>query len=76
MPGALQNSCDVYFYELSRTIGIDAVAAGARELGLGDVSGLDLPGERPGIIPDRAWKNGRTQKPGSGSSATPESATA
>jgi penicillin-binding protein 2 len=56
MPGALQNSCDVYFYELSRTIGIDAIAAGARELGLGDVSGLDLPGERPGIIPDRAWK--------------------
>jgi penicillin-binding protein 2 len=56
MPGALQNSCDVYFYELSRTIGIDAIAAGARELGLGDVAGLDLPGERGGVIPDRAWK--------------------
>jgi penicillin-binding protein 2 len=56
MPGALQNSCDVYFYELARVIGIDALAVGARELGLGDVSGLDLPGERPGVIPDRAWK--------------------
>ncbi|HVO00769.1 MAG TPA: penicillin-binding protein 2 [Candidatus Cybelea sp.] len=56
MPGALQNSCDVYFYELSRTIGIDAIAVGARELGLGDVAGIDLPGERPGVIPDRAWK--------------------
>jgi len=56
MPDALKNSCDVYFYELARTIGIDAIAAGARELGLGDVSGLDLPGERPGVIPDRAWK--------------------
>ena len=56
MPGALQNSCDVYFYELSRTIGIDAIAVAARELGLGDAVGLDLPGERAGVIPDRAWK--------------------
>jgi penicillin-binding protein 2 len=56
MPSALQNSCDVYFYELGRTIGIDAIAAGARALGLGDLAGLDLPGEHPGVIPDRAWK--------------------
>src|SRR5215471_1696589 len=67
MPGALQNSCDVYFYELSRSIGIDAISVGAKELGLGDYAGLDLPGERPGVIPSRAWKKatlGQSWHPG------------
>ncbi len=67
MPGALQNSCDVYFYELARTIGIDAISVGAKELGLGDFAGLDLPGERPGVIPSRAWKKttlGQSWHPG------------
>jgi penicillin-binding protein 2 len=67
MPGALQNSCDVYFYELARTIGIDAISVGAKELGLGDYVGLDLPGEKPGVIPTRAWKKavlGQSWHPG------------
>jgi penicillin-binding protein 2 len=53
---ALAQSCDVYFYELARKVGIDAVAAMARRFGLGERLGIDLPGERAGLVPDKAWK--------------------
>ena len=53
---ALGQSCDVYFYDLARRIGIDAIAAMARRFGLGQTLGIDLPGEQPGLIPTRAWK--------------------
>lgn len=56
MYGALQHSCDVYFYELSKRVGIDRITAMARRFGLGDTVGIDLPGERPGSIPSRDWK--------------------
>lgn len=56
MHEALAQSCDVYFYEIARRCGIDRIASMARALGLGERSGLDLPGERPGLIPTRAWK--------------------
>ena len=52
----IKHSCDVYFYDLARKVGIDGIAAMARKLGLGHVDGIDLPGERPGTIPDTAWK--------------------
>jgi penicillin-binding protein 2 len=53
---ALEQSCDVYFYDLARRLGVDAIAAMARRFGLGETLGIDLPGERPGLVPDRAWK--------------------
>ncbi len=56
MHEALAQSCDVYFYEIARRCGIDRIASMARALGLGERSGLDLPGERPGLIPTREWK--------------------
>lgn len=56
MLGGLRHSCDVYFYDLARRTGIDAIAEMSRRFGLGRPVGLDLPGERPGVIPDRAWK--------------------
>lgn len=56
MTDALKNSCDCYFYEMGRRIGIDAIADMARIFGLGQNEGLDLPGEKNGLIPDRAWK--------------------
>lgn len=59
MVQALAQSCDVYFYEMARRMGIDTLAAMARRLGLGDTVGLDLPGERPGLIPTAAWKKKR-----------------
>jgi penicillin-binding protein 2 len=54
--GAIEQSCDVYFYDLARRIGVDAIAAMARRFGLGHTLGIDLPGERSGLVPDRAWK--------------------
>ena len=56
MHGGIQHSCDVYFYEMARRTGIDAIADMAGRLGLGQLTGVDLPGERPGLIPTRAWK--------------------
>jgi penicillin-binding protein 2 len=56
MTNALKFSCDVYFYEMARRAGIDRLAETARMFGLGSVEGLDLPGEKPGLIPDSQWK--------------------
>jgi penicillin-binding protein 2 len=53
---ALAQSCDVYFYDLARKVGIDPIAAMARRFGLGERLGIDLPGERAALVPDRAWK--------------------
>lgn len=61
MVDALEQSCDVYFYEMGRRIGVDNIAKMARRLGMGEKLDFDIPGERPGLIPDRAWK-ARTQK--------------
>jgi penicillin-binding protein 2 len=53
---AIKKSCDVFFYETARRLGIDRLAAMARRFGFGGVLGLDIPGERPGLIPSREWK--------------------
>ena len=53
---AIKRSCDVFFYETARRLGIDRLGAMARRLGFGGVLGLDIPGERPGLIPSREWK--------------------
>ena len=54
--GAITQSCDVFFYEIARRTGIDRIAAMARRLGMGQTLGLELPGERRGLIPTRDWK--------------------
>jgi penicillin-binding protein 2 len=56
MVNGIKNSCDGYFYEIARRVGIDKIAETARMFGLGSAEGLDLPGEKPGLIPDSAWK--------------------
>ncbi|MEE8444467.1 MAG: penicillin-binding protein 2 [Alphaproteobacteria bacterium] len=53
---AIRQSCDVYFYDLARRVGIDRIAAMSRKLGFGTPVGVDLRGERPGLVPTRAWK--------------------
>jgi len=55
LEGALQNSCDVYFYELGQRLGIDRIARYARLFDLGRPTGIDLGGERRGLVPDSAW---------------------
>jgi penicillin-binding protein 2 len=54
---ALKHSCDVYFYQTSLRIGIDAIKDMAVRLGLGEkfMNGI-LPREMAGVIPDRKWK--------------------
>ena len=58
MVRAISTSCDIYFYEMARRLGPDKIAAMARRLGLGSVSGIGLPGEKVGLIPTEAWKKG------------------
>ncbi len=53
---ALKYSCDVYFYEMAKRLGIDRIAAMARRLGLGVDLGIELPGTRRGLVPTRAWR--------------------
>jgi penicillin-binding protein 2 len=53
----ITQSCDVYFYEVSRRVGIDRIAEMATRFGFGQSLDLDLPGSRPGLIPTRAWKS-------------------
>ncbi len=60
MVEALSQSCDVYFYEMGRRLGPERMADMARRFGLGATLSIDLPGERAGIIPTRAWKQART----------------
>lgn len=53
---ALAQSCDVYFYQLGLRLGMGNLPKYSKEFGLGKLTGIDLPGEKAGIIPDRAWK--------------------
>jgi penicillin-binding protein 2 len=56
MVEALKHSCDTYFYELARRLGIDRIAEMSKRFGMGQKLQLDLPHERPGLIPNREWK--------------------
>jgi len=53
---ALQQSCDVYFYEISIDIGIDRMHYYLDQFGLGHPSGIDIRGEHAGLVPSREWK--------------------
>ena len=53
---ALEQSCDVYFYEISRDIGIDTMHQYLQQFGLGNSTGLDITGEADGLVPSREWK--------------------
>jgi penicillin-binding protein 2 len=63
MQAAIAHSCDVYFYEVTRRMGIQALADTARDMGLGHLTGIELAGEKPGIVPDPAWKQARFRQP-------------
>jgi len=61
--GAIANSCDCFFYEAARKAGVDKIAEVAGKLGFGHVSDLGLPGESPGNLPTRAWKQEKYNTP-------------
>ncbi len=52
---AIKVSCDVYFYNLGRRLGIDRIAEIARGVGFGDPTGVDLPFEKNGLVPSEDW---------------------
>ena len=53
---AIAQSCDVYFYNVGKLTGIDTIAKYAQMAGLGRKTGIDLPGEKEGVVPSSAWK--------------------
>ncbi len=60
MRDAIKHSCDVYFYETARRLGIDKIAAMAKRFGLGEILGIDIPGEKAALMPTTTWKFGAT----------------
>ena len=56
---AIVESCDVYFYNLGKLLGVDRIAAYARAFGLGAPLGIDLNREKGGLIPTKQWKLSR-----------------
>ncbi len=53
---ALAFSCDVFFYNVGLELGVDGINEWCHRMGLGVETGIDLPGEVPGLIPNREWK--------------------
>jgi penicillin-binding protein 2 len=60
---ALVQSCDVFFYRVGLEVGVDRLAYYARSLGLGAPTGIELPDEKAGLVPTRAWKERRFGEP-------------
>jgi len=58
MHEAIMTSCDVYFYGLAVAMGIDRIHDAMSRLGFGGVTGIDVEGERSGIMPSTEWKKG------------------
>jgi penicillin-binding protein 2 len=56
LAAAIQNSCNIYFYSLGRRMNIDTIAVAAGRLGLGRKTGVDLVGEKDGLVPNQEWK--------------------
>jgi len=52
---AIVYSCDIYFYQLGRLIGVDTIAQRSSRFGFGKRTGIDLLNEKQGNLPDRAW---------------------
>jgi penicillin-binding protein 2 len=56
---ALLKSCDVYFYEVARRLGPKPIINMAKKLGLGELTDIDLPGEKAGLVSSPEWKRQR-----------------
>jgi len=53
---ALVESCDIYFYQVGKQLGIDRLAYYSSAFGLGKLTGISLPNEKTGLVPSREWK--------------------
>jgi penicillin-binding protein 2 len=52
---AIVQSCDIFFYNVGKLLGIDRISEYAKGLGLGRRTGIDLPSEEPGLMPSEEW---------------------
>ena len=59
---AVKHSCDIYFFQCALTLGPDRMAAVARKFGLGQIYDIGIPGQKPGIVPDTAWKRAHVKR--------------
>ena len=63
LSSAVASSCDVFFYRLAETSGIDLMHDKLKKFGFGEKTFIDLYGERKGLLPSREWKNQSRQAP-------------
>ncbi|MCG8013392.1 MAG: penicillin-binding protein 2, partial [Candidatus Thiodiazotropha weberae] len=63
MAKGIIESCDVYYYELARTLGIDRLYEFLTGFGFGIPSRVDLDGELSGLMPSREWKQSKRREP-------------
>ena len=61
--GAIEQSCDVYFYELALALGIDRMHEHLSSFGFGERTGIRLGGESRGLMPSRTWKRSARGQP-------------
>ncbi len=62
LTGAITHSCNIYFYQLGLTLGLDSLVSFCAGMPLGRITGVDLPAENPGNIPSRAWLDAKYGK--------------
>lgn len=60
---AITESCDIFFYQVGLRTKVEALHKYAELFGLGEKTGLDLPGERGGLVPDADWKEQNQHMP-------------
>jgi penicillin-binding protein 2 len=60
---SLKESCDVYYYDVGRRLGIDRLADYSRRFGLGSRTGVGLSSEKAGLVPTKDWKMRRFKNP-------------
>jgi len=63
MKQSIVQSCDIYFYDLARRLGVDRIGDMARRFGLGEALGVELLGEQDGLVPSKDWKLAVTGEP-------------
>lgn len=63
MRKAIATSCDVYFYGIANLMGIDRIHDFLHQFGLGANTGIDIPGEKTGILPSTQWKRNAFRQP-------------
>lgn len=63
LQNAIVQSCDTYFYSTGMRLGVDKIAHYSQMFGLGQRTGIGLPGENPGLIPTSKWKKQATGVP-------------